>query len=107
MWRIAPAPEEFFRTAIRQADPGTRPRIIAALANLPEAAPVVIEALDDPSASVRFAALSALKPSRIDDRAMQSIRRLVGDPSRLIREAARTTLDYMEGRRVNAAYPTN
>ena len=92
MWSIAPVPQEFFRTEIKKTDVQTRMYIAEALKSLPESTPVLVEMLDDPSANVRFAAVSALDPSHVDERAIRAVRRLLTDQSRSIREAAESIL---------------
>jgi HEAT repeat protein len=98
MWRIAPARQEFFGAAIKKADPQARLRIMEGLKSLPGSTPMAVEALNDPSASVRFAALAAIEPSRVDDRAIQSVRNLSQDQSRSIREAADRVLRRVDRR---------
>jgi HEAT repeat protein len=95
--RIASEKTEPLLAALKNPNLGVRSGVVEVLGRFPAALPRITEALDDPSARVRFAALLSLanlegsaKPT------IPQIRRLLQSDSRTIRKAAAFALQRIE-----------
>ena len=96
---IASEKSAILLAGLENPNPNIRRGVATVLGHFSGAVPVLTEALNDPSARVRLAAVSSLRNvNGSASVAMPHIRRLLQDDSRTVRDAAAKTLIQLEGR---------
>ncbi len=95
--RITLGKSSLLKAAWKDRSPGVRTGVVEVLGGSPSNVAVLTEALSDPSARVRLAAVTALgKLGESAKPAIPQVKRLLQDDLRTIREAAQNTLNRWE-----------